>query len=343
MKKLLILTDYLGAFYSSTKNTKTLCTMNVDRIYKLFHEMGYDVRVTTFSKIDFNIDYSNTYIIYTSSEDYGLKYKSYIEDIIIFLKLSHAYLIPDFVYLRAHHNKSFMELLRYNILPDSSKMLNTKIYGVYEELFIDEFEENKFVIKSSYGAGSKYVKLAANKKELVKRSKKISSGNNIIDSIKEFYKRIFWKGYINHSIKRNKFIVQNFIPELKGDFKVLKYGQRFYTLYRENRTNDFRASGSGLLNFKLPENIDVKKLLDYALYISDKIETPLCSMDIAFDGERFVLIEFQTINFGPYTAEHSSKYYSFVDNIWIEIYEKCDLEKIFCEAINSFINSKMDR
>lgn len=337
--KLIILTDYLGAFYSSTKNTKTLCTMNTDKIYNLFLEMGYEVEIITFSKVDYNKDYSNNYVLYTSSEDYGLKYKSFIEDIIIFLKEKNAIIIPDYIYLRAHHNKSFMELLRYKIFPESSRMLNTKIYGVYEELDIDSFEEKKYVIKSAYGAGSKDVKLAMNKKELAKNSKKISSGNNFIDSIKEIYKRIFWKGYANHSINRNKFIIQNYISGLKGDYKILKYGERFYTLYRENRANDFRASGSGLLNFDLPQDIDVDKLLDFARYVSEKIGTPLCSMDIAFNGDEFILIEFQILHFGPYTAEYSEKYYSWVNNEWIETYEICDLEKIFCEAIDNHIQT----
>ena len=341
--KLLILIDYLGAFYSSTKNTRTLCTMNVERVSEFFMGMGYDVEITNFSSVDFNKDYSNTYVLYTSSEDYGLKYKSFIEDIILFLKLRNAIIIPDFIYLRAHHNKSFMELLRYNILPESSITLDTKIYGVYEELNLDNFDEDKYVIKSAYGAGSKNVKLAMSKMKLDKYCKKISSGNDIVDTFKEIYKRLFWKGYARHSINRNKFIVQNYIDGLKGDFKILRYGERFYTLYRENRANDFRASGSGLLNFQLPQDIKINKLLDYASYVSDRIGTPLCSMDIAFDGKSYILIEFQTLHFGPYTAEHSEKYYTRIDNKWIEKYEKCDLEYVFCEAINKYIQMLKDR
>jgi glutathione synthase/RimK-type ligase-like ATP-grasp enzyme len=337
--KILILTDYKTAFYSSTKNTRTLCTLDTIKIQEDFEEKGYDVEISNFSNVELDKNYRDTYVIYTSSEDRGLKYKSYIEDVILFLKERGGIIIPDFPFLRAHHNKSFMEMLRYKIFPEQAKLLSTKIYGTLEDLEGAEIPEQKYVIKGAYGAGSKFVTSANNKKELLAIAKRISGGCDLEDVASEYKKRIFWKGYQRGSLNRNKFIVQDFIENLKGDFKVLKYGERFYVLYRKNRQNDFRASGSGNLSFTLPETIKEEELLNYAKQISDKIGTPLCSMDIAWDGTEFILIEFQCLCFGPYTAEYSSHCNVFEQEQWKKIYEECCVEDIFCEAIHDHIRS----
>jgi len=50
-------------------------------------------------------------------------------------------------------------------------------------------------------------------------------------------------------LHRSKFIVQEFIPDLSNDWKVLVFWDKYYVLRRKNRPNDFRASGSGLFSF----------------------------------------------------------------------------------------------
>lgn len=338
--KILILADYRGAFYSSTKNMRTLCTLDTAKILQNFEKKGYEVDIRNFSDVELDKQYTGTYVIYTSAEDRGLKYRSYIEDMILFLKERGATVIPDFPFLRAHHNKAFMEMLRYNLFPELAKMLNTRIYGTLEDLERAELPEKKYVIKGAYGAGSKYVKGANCKKELFAIAKKISGGCSLEDIASEYKKRIFWRGYKRGSLNRNKFIVQELVENLQGDFKILKYGKRFYTLYRKNRENDFRASGSGNFSFTLPEAMEEEGLLNYAKEVSDKIGTPLCSMDIAWDGTQFILIEFQCLCFGPYTAEYSDHCNVCEQGQWKKINEECCVEDVLCDAIHHHITSE---
>lgn len=338
--KLIILTDYKNTFYSSTKNNRTLCTMNVEQIAKYFKQQGIYVQVLSFSKINAELDYHNTYIVYTSSEDYGLSYKSYIEDIVLFLNRKGATLIPDYPYLRAHHNKAFMELIRYQLLPEQAKLFNSKIYGTFEDIQDANLPNQKYVIKSAFGAGSKYVKSADSNEKLLKEAQRISKNKSLFGLLGEYKKRVLWRGYQRNSLNREKFIVQDFIGGLNGDFKVLKYGEKFYPLFRKNRENDFRASGGGRLSFDIPNDVDKYKLLDFAKEVSDIIGTPLCSMDIAWDGSKFLLVEFQCLCFGPYSAECSERYYRKSNETWEIIKEVCDLEKIFCEAIVRYIEIK---
>ena len=91
-------------------------------------------------------------------------------------------------------------------------------------------------------------------------------------------------------------IVQPFIPGLHGDYKVLIFGRKYYTLYRKNRENDFRASGSGFFyDVPLEEH---EGLLNFARKITREIDFPIFGMDIAFDGKDYHLLEFQVIHLG---------------------------------------------
>ena len=340
VSNVLVLTDYRGAFYSSTKNTKTLCTLDVNKIVSYFKKQGFSVECREFSQVDTSCDYSGTAVLYNSSEDYGLYYRSYIEDIILALKNLGAILIPDFQYLRAHHNKCYMELLRKQLLPEEARKVNTHIYGTYEEFKKDVLSEGKYVVKDSYGAGSSGVELADNLKDLDKVVKKHSMNHSAAIIIREMRRRLFWgKKYHRASVHNRKFIVQNYIDGLSGDYKVLKYGSKFYSLYRKNRDNDFRASGGGKLTFDLPEGVTEKDLLTFAKKISDAIGTPLCSMDIAWDGHQFILIEFQCLCFGPYTAEYADHYSAFIDSDWKTYHTSSNIEQILVDAITEHIKA----
>lgn len=338
LKKIVLIQDYRNSFYSKIDNQKTLCSMDVGKIVNNFRELGFFVEVKNFENIDFLASWVGIPVIYTSSEDIGSIYKSYIEDVMLALEQLGAVLLPSYLYLRGHHNKTFMEALRYKLFPEESKKLNSRCFGTYEELVkADLGGKWPKVIKAAFGAGSKQVEKASDQKELLKIARKFCGFMPINDVLREYRSRILWRGYVNKSLRRSKFVVQNLVLGLDGDFKVLKYGERYYLLTRRNRTGDFRASGSGDFSFNIPQNVEQEALLDYAKAISERIGTPLCSLDIGFDGTAFHLIEYQCLNFGPLTAERSLHYHKNIGGRWTTVVEKCDLEYIFCEAIADYI------
>lgn len=338
MKKILLLTSYRGRFYSSTVNVKPLSTMKVDRIADLFAADGYAVEIKRFSEVDLSRSYKGVYVLYTSSEDDGLYYKSYIEDIVLALKGLGAHVVPEYEFLRAHHNKVYMEILRKRMMDEDDRLL-CLTFGSLEEFKASDIPDQQYVVKKASGAGSKGVALARDRAELTKLVEKFTRVPLISAYLREMKQRCSKRGgYENGSVHTNKVVIQEYIPYLAGDFKVLKYGFRYYVLYRKNRKGDFRASGGGRLTFDLPKDVVLDQLLDYADCVAHKIGTPLLSMDIAFDGKKFYLLEFQCLNFGPYAAEHSVCYHMRSQNGWVRINEPCDLERIFCEAIANYID-----
>jgi hypothetical protein len=74
-----------------------------------FREQGYETVFIRYAEIDFrDMNFKDQYVLYQSSEDRGLYYKSYIEDMLLGMQLQGAILIPGFHAFRAHHNKVFM-------------------------------------------------------------------------------------------------------------------------------------------------------------------------------------------------------------------------------------------
>ena len=75
--------------------------------------------------------------------------------------------------------------------------------------------------------------------------------------------------------------------------------------------DDFRASGSGNFNYDkvLPDG-----LLNFCNEIYKEFNIPSLSLDIAYDGNQYYLIEFQAVYFGTYTLEAAPYYFQLINN-----------------------------
>jgi glutathione synthase/RimK-type ligase-like ATP-grasp enzyme len=348
MFKLIILIDSYSKFLISTSGGY-YHSMDVIKIKNLFESSNFKVNVLKYSDLNFDYNFNSTIVIYQSSEDNGLFYKRYIEDIIFYLEQKGAIVLPDYKYLKAHHNKGFMELLRKSFKTVELKTINSVYYGNIVDINSNTYDY-PLVVKQVSGSGSSGVLLAKNRKELSKVVKKISRGY-IFESILripiELTKNIltillnkfYSDKYLTNVNKINKpYIVQNFISNLPGDYKVLYFGGKYYTLYRSNRKKDFRASGSGI--FSDVPDLEIEPLLNFAKLVVNEIDFPIIGMDLGFDGNRFHLIEFQMIHLGPLTLERSNYYHINLNGKWVKVCEKSNLEEEYARSIAEFINLK---
>ncbi|MDZ7775668.1 MAG: hypothetical protein U5L09_08770 [Bacteroidales bacterium] len=287
-----------------------------------------------------NQDWRDKFVLYSSQEDVGYFYKSFIEDIIYGLELAGAKLIPSFKYLKAHSNKVFMEILRDQVPIAEIKNLKANYYGSYEEALKDETKFNyPVVIKSAEGAMSKNVALARNKLELKKTIKKLSATRKFKEEIREFIRDIKYNGYQMQSKYRKKFVIQNFIPGLSNDWKVLVFGDKNYIFERHVRKNDFRASGSGQSQYlygsksKIPDGI-----FRLAKKIKDKLNVPMISLDFAVRGEQLYLLEFQVLYYGTVGQWRSDCYFQFDGQDFVKKENNLSLEDVYVESVIKFLN-----
>ncbi|QKG78802.1 ATP-grasp domain-containing protein [Tenuifilum thalassicum] len=233
-----------------------------------------------------------------------------------------------------------MEIIRKISNDKNIKTIDSQVYGTVEELISSKniySNKSAYVIKPSEGAMSKGISLAKDFKQLLADAKKISATPSLIIDLIDRMRTLKHKGYIKESTHRKKFVVQDFIPNLQGDWKVLIYWNKFYVLRRLNREKDFRASGGGRLSYTrdIPNG-----MLDYAKSIIKHLNLPNVSLDIAFDGKTFYLLEFQAVYFGTYTLEHSSFYFSF-NKEWEIVEKKSILEDEYVRSIISYIDNDL--
>lgn len=335
---ILLLTDYKGFFGSKQKSSIYRGGMDIDRLITLFINYGYSVTKSRFSEINIDeLKLRKPVILYTSSEDDQGLYKSFIEDIIFNLDNIGLHVIPSFSMLKAHNNKVAMEMLRDRSDSDSLKTIKSQFFGTLQELISESGKLTyPVVIKPSSGAMSRGVAKANNPDELIRYAKKVSRSFNMKHDLIDLLRKVkYGSGYHKESFFRSKFIIQNFIPSLENDWKVLVYGNKCFVLYRANRDGDFRASGSGKFIFRkdLPDG-----LLDFAFEIKNHFTVPNISLDIGFDGKKFHLIEFQFLYFGTTTIEKSPFWFEKYDDSWILSEGKSELEKVYVESIVMFLN-----
>jgi hypothetical protein len=339
MKIIYILTDYKDNFGSKWQSEPYRGGFDKKLLNDLFFGHGFKTVFIRFSDVNFRtIDWSGKIIIYTSSEDNGSVYKSYIEDIVLGLELCGAHVIPGYKYLRAHDNKVMMELLKQICLKELivNEGNDTLLFGCLEELKYSIDNNNiqyPCVIKTSSGSMSKGVSRADNDINLLKIAKHISSTFNFRLLLKDLMRELAHPGYKMESTNRKKFIVQPMIEELKNDWKVLVYDDYVYVLKRCIRDNDFRASGSHY-NYKSGSESGITiELLNFARAIFKKLDVPFLSLDLASKNGIPYLIEFQTIYFGTSTHYMSKDCYLYKNDDWDVIPNVLNQEEIFVQSI----------
>lgn len=313
----------------------------------------YKVQIIDFSVIanNYSILPKNAVLFYTAS--YNENYQQYIRDVILDLSISRndIVLISNLDQLFSFENKGYQELVKIRLNIENVK---GKYFGDLDEYHNEQDKYHPpFVFKTLKGAMSSGVVLIKSMEQLLaldsqykkmsfieklkylkrERAKTNTSNSDVLNlNPNPKFSAVNFKKFFS---KRNPFIVQDFIPNLECDYKVLIFGIKYYVLKRNIRENDFRASGSGKFMWVTPP----VELLDYALDIQKKMNSPFLSLDLGIETNKTVhLFEFQGIGFGPLTLIKSNSYFSKVENIWQEIVEKSNLEQEYANAIHYHIH-----
>ena len=344
MEKIVVLTNQHGFFGSKFDAEPYLTGFDLGLLSEAFKALNYEIDYRKFQNV-YEQDpksWKDTIVLYTSSEDTGYKYKEYIEDIILYLSICGAQLFPNYWYLRANNNKVFMELLSKIVINNKLNALSSNIYGSYDEL-IEKIDTIQLpvVIKESAGAQSRGVYLAKTKDELKLYGQKVSRTKNYFRELWEIARSFKYKNYTRESRYRNKFITQQFIPNLKSDFKILVYGDMYYILERAIRRNDFRASGSKF-NYKFGSEVELPPgILDFAESFTKILSVPNVSLDVGFDGKDFYVFEFQAIYFGSSTHLKSDGFYKKEKNNWVFDSSFYSLEYVYAYSVNHYLSNNI--
>lgn len=161
------------------------------------------------------------------------------------------------------------------------------------------------VFKLRRGAGSLNVRLLRSKSDALQIARKMFSagmapveaplsdlGTRLrkqggIDGLMMLLKRSpqWARKYVNRLLftarEKGYFYVQDFLPANSHDTRVAVIGGRAFAFRRAMRPGDFRASGSGVIDYDL-DKIDLK-CVKIALEVSDHLKTQSCAFDFLFN------------------------------------------------------------
>ena len=339
MKKVyvLVLNDVFG------QNLKPWSSLNALKMKNKFIERGFRADVIEYNDCLKLNDIKGSYFLTSSAQNKGQK--KYIEDVCYELVQRGALLVPTFQLLKAHENKGYQALMSTRL--DLKKPQEQ--YCISSAAIKDRFDNKEYVIKTVDGAGSHGVSLVKSQSDL-----KSFIFKNILKFSGAFEVARWFKYYIKSRGGRVKeyesicdyyrpeigLCSQEFLENLKFDYKVIIMGKKLFSLKRKIKKGDFRASGSNLFEFEEGLNIE---LFNFAFEQFEKVGAPYLSLDIAYAEGSYYLIEFQCPHFGPYTVLEADHFFTKENGSWFRsTNSNVCLESMYVDAISTFIDEEAE-
>jgi hypothetical protein len=186
---------------------------------------------------------------------------------------------------------------------------NTDVFYKKEEA-LDYLNKTKFplIFKLSSGAGSYNVKkinnLIEGKKIIIKSFGKgfkkidrytlfkdaMSGIDSFYSKLKAFYRLFYKTEFEKVSPREKKYVIfQEFMPNNSYDIRIVVIYNKAIGFVRYNRKNDFRASGSGFINFDV--NLIPESVIRDSFKISKKLQTQTLALDFLVEENNHKVIE----------------------------------------------------
>lgn len=344
MNRDLVILTSRNKFFGQTR--KPWSSLDVEKMAFLLTEKGWKVELFDFHQVvNKPVDLQNRTIFYAFSQKDNQR--QYINDIIYHLSKENR-VVPSFDLLKCHENKGYQEIYKKTI---GLNGLWGKYYTSGQEIETASLEF-PLVLKTTQGTNGKGVYLVKDRKGLLQLMKKLRNrlglGKQIDLLRRKYFRKKKFREYPNFSDRQDyleyreyvkvekNFILQEYVPGLDFDFRVLVACDRFYVMKRSVNKGDFRASGSKKFSFStIPDDA----LLNYARSVYQAFDTPFLSLDIMYNGQKFFLGEFQALHFGMSVVAQSGGFFNQLQNgSWVFAAEKPDLENLFALTLVHFLN-----
>ena len=271
-----------------------------------FSEAGCDVRYVDPFASDFieSISQYDAFLWWVPSNTH---YREYYKRVVFYMEAySGVYVFPDMCTIWHYRDK----IAQYYLF-DINKIDCAKTHVFFSKEKTYHFLENTnypFVFKLPYSAFSNDVVMISSKEEGYKLANLMFDQGiysvpssfdppNLFDRSRRRVKNTLKAAIIDpipapretRLLQKNFFYAQEFLPGNENDTRVTIIGNRAFAFRRFNRENDFRASGSGKVDWD-PEGIDLE-VVRKAFEINDTIKAQAIAMDFLYKEGRPVLIE----------------------------------------------------
>lgn len=336
-------------FFGQTR--KPWVSLNVEKLQNYIEQQGYQVTKYSFHElINRKERLKDSIIFYTFSQKNNRR--EYIKDLVHCLNNGSNFLIPSYDLLLCHENKGYQELYKQKI---NLTMLPSFYFSSVKEISSYQFKF-PIVLKTTDGSNGKGVFLARTKEELIQIIRKLERQSFLtkIDLIRRRYfrRKKSYKEYPDYNnvtdyyqykdyiLKEKNFILQEFVPNLQFDYRVLVIYDKYYVIKRRNRENDFRASGAKRFDSSYQATPD---LLHFARSVYQNFDTPFLSMDICQYENQYYLFEFQALHFGINVFVKTNGYYQLIHNNWEHVEAHPDFEREMAQGLVKYLNARFKK
>lgn len=194
---------------------------------------------------------------------------------------------------------------------------------VETHVFWDKLQAEQWIAKATFpvvhklagGAGSTNVMLIHDAKEARKVCRRRFASHY---SIKEILgNRSTLRGMLRYFIKevnerymgldKGYVLFQKFLPDNAYDIRVTVIGEKAVIFKRYVRENDFRASGSGKIDYTVSEQD--KQAIPIAFEVADKLKTQTIALDFAYDVDKELKIIEISYGFVSKAVQAAGGYY----------------------------------
>lgn len=193
-----------------------------------------------------------------------------------FLMLNNEFpMVKSFIFF--DKNEAFLWIESINNFPIIFKLKSGA--GSSNVIKVNDRRQAKKIVKRLFGRGvtDQGIPSYGNLKYLNPKSLIKHSGTKILTKFGFNNKWPVWQ------IHKNYALFQEFLPNNKYDTRVTTIGKRAFAFRRLNRKNDFRSSGSGLIDYDI--NCIDKKFVKIALDISNKMQFQSMAYDFIYDKD----------------------------------------------------------
>jgi glutathione synthase/RimK-type ligase-like ATP-grasp enzyme len=248
---------------------------------------------------------------------YSLAYRHLVESVLVNLADRGMSLVPKLSHFLAYENKSLQaQVIASHDIPSPRTIALGSAEGLRRAAETLGFP---FVAKTSDGWGSSGVRL-------------VRSASELQSIVNEWFSE-HQKG----TEGLGSAVAQQFIPDLKGDWKVIIAGSVAAAMWRFNRPGDFRASGSGELDERLPP----MALLEFAYQVQRQLDAPWASIDIADARGEYRVIEYQVVHFGTTVTDICRTHFRRESaNRWRTQEGAVDLEREMTKSLLEYVDQR---
>lgn len=276
---------------------------------------GFNPRVAGFADIRRPSDHAGVAVLYLPAGTVGPWSRSYVEDVILALELAGARPVPPYRFLRAQANRVFLDLMEPLAGPLAAQVLPGRAFGTLADLARSDYREWAYPkllrrVDDSAADGQRLIRSAD---DLLGAAARLSFRGSAGAALRRLATRTLRPDNLPEGTYNRKLLVEDVLPGLDHDYRVLVFADRYYPLRRGLRPGASRADGSDWVEYP---SVPPVAVLDLARKLRRALGVPMAAFDIAPAAAGPLLTEAEFVGFDTRALDGAQGFFRREGDSW---------------------------